>query len=253
MMHDFASLCCLIQEDKLPLHNIALTLLLEVARWYSLETTTQMFYSSQTMVFWRVIYKLLLSGDKSVSEYQSDQTTVSSSTNPQSSNINFAVPNVHSIRTFKGVPSLPSELRPGIIDHGLELKSGTSSSFVLSVDGKKVAAGLTDKWGDIDLFGHEPVPLDEVRSRMEKELKEVQKLDTLLGNSDIKDSQEVNMTEILKQIATLVKVISLHIQDLRQTKLNQVFGHRGSSGPTISVASNMGSSGPTISVASNMG
>ena len=39
MLADFATFLRLINEDKLPLNNISFLLLLEVSRWYSLQTT----------------------------------------------------------------------------------------------------------------------------------------------------------------------------------------------------------------------
>jgi len=58
LLTDFCNLLRLIHEDKFPLNNISFLLLLEVVRWYSLTNTSQMFYSSETMKFWKVLFRL---------------------------------------------------------------------------------------------------------------------------------------------------------------------------------------------------
>ena len=40
ILADFVTFLRLINEDKFPLNNISFLLLLEVSRWYSLQTTT---------------------------------------------------------------------------------------------------------------------------------------------------------------------------------------------------------------------
>ena len=72
---DFCLLLRTINSDRFPLHNIALRLLFDVARWYSLDSTTQMTYSNDSLKFWKVVYKLFhgkvlrfLSGTKSVGQ-----------------------------------------------------------------------------------------------------------------------------------------------------------------------------------------
>lgn len=58
MLADFVTFMRLINEDKCPLNNISFLLLLEVSRWYSIQTRTQMFYSEKTMKFWKVLYRM---------------------------------------------------------------------------------------------------------------------------------------------------------------------------------------------------
>ena len=48
---DFCQLLRLISEEKLPLQNIALHLLFDVVRWYSVDNTSTMFYSDSCMKF----------------------------------------------------------------------------------------------------------------------------------------------------------------------------------------------------------
>ena len=66
---------------------------------------------------------------------------------------------------------IPGELPPGIIYQAIELKSSLDNSYVLSVDGKKIVPGLTEKNGDQDLFGHKDgVSLQMSRERITQEL-----------------------------------------------------------------------------------
>jgi hypothetical protein len=48
---DFCQLLRLISEEKLPLQNIALHLLFDVVRWYSVNNTSKMFYSDSCIKF----------------------------------------------------------------------------------------------------------------------------------------------------------------------------------------------------------
>jgi len=48
---DFCQLLRLISGKKLPLQNIALHLLFDVVRWYSVDNTSKMFYSDCCMKF----------------------------------------------------------------------------------------------------------------------------------------------------------------------------------------------------------
>ncbi|CAG2218815.1 unnamed protein product [Mytilus edulis] len=72
---DFCLLLKGIASGKFPIHNIAFRLLLDIAKWYSLDNTTQMQYSSESMKFWKVVYRLFhgkalrfLSGEKSIGQ-----------------------------------------------------------------------------------------------------------------------------------------------------------------------------------------
>jgi hypothetical protein len=55
---DICQLLRLINEEKLPLQNIALHLLFDVVRWYSVDYTSKMFYPDSCMKFWKVMYRL---------------------------------------------------------------------------------------------------------------------------------------------------------------------------------------------------
>jgi hypothetical protein len=81
---------------------------------------------------------------------------------PQTTSINFAVPSTNSICQFN---TTETKIPPGIIYQAIELKSSSDNSYVLSVDGKKIAPGLTERNGDRYLFGHE----DGVSLQMSRE------------------------------------------------------------------------------------
>ena len=72
-----------------------------------------------------------MSGEKSLGDYLSGNTNLGY-LDPQSSHINFAVPSMKIIRNFEGVISLPSELKPGIIEHSLNIKANSPISHMVS-------------------------------------------------------------------------------------------------------------------------
>lgn len=114
--------------------NISLLLLLEVARWFSLSSTTQMYYSQATMTFWRVLYKLyhggclrFMAGEKSSGEYLFG-TSEPGTIHPSTSKINFAVPTVTQIRSMQSPAMLPTHLKSGAdVHHQLTDKKGKQS------------------------------------------------------------------------------------------------------------------------------
>ena len=168
-VHDFMSLVRLIATNQFALDNISFALLLDVARFYSLQNTCSMTYPDSTKVFWRVGYKLFhgsfirfMSGGKSEGQLIDKEVNnkTSSGLKPSEASINFAVPDIKSLRNFNACASmqdLPRELPPGIIQQSIEMKANKNKnvSYVLSFDGKKIAPGLSEAGGDEDLFGHE--------------------------------------------------------------------------------------------------
>jgi hypothetical protein len=138
---DFCQLLRLITEEKLPLQNIALHLLFDVVKWYSVDNTSTMFYSDSCMKFWKVMYRLfhgkvlrVMSGIKSAGQVIKDVSS-KRSYDRQTTSINFAVPNTNSICQFN---TTETKIPPGIIYQAIELKSSSDNSYVLSVDGKKL-------------------------------------------------------------------------------------------------------------------
>ena len=139
---------------------------------------------------------------------------------PQSSNINFAVPNKASIRDFKSGIDLPVEIPPGIIETAMSLREGEQTSFILSVDGKKVAPGLTDEWGDIDLFGHEKGPsLKELITRKEAELRYIEDaigITSSQASSVMHDGPSFTNFSAYKNLCKTVNILSVRLKDLRK-------------------------------------
>ena len=59
------------------------------------------------------------------------------------------------------VTSLPRDAQPGIlptIDALASSEKTRTKNYVLAVDGKQIAQGLTPHSGDINMFGHEDKP-----------------------------------------------------------------------------------------------
>jgi hypothetical protein len=173
------------------------------------------------MKFWKVMYRLFhgkvlrfMSGIKSEGQVIKDVSS-KGSYDPQTTSINFAVPNTNSICQFNTTETkIPGELPPGIIYQAIELKSSSDNSYVLSVDGKQIAPGLTEKNGDQDLFGHEDgVSLQMSRERITQELLAV----------ETKVSQWSNLSTEAKieKIEQIVRIVSFRIKDLRFLLVNQ--------------------------------
>ena len=143
LKHNFCKFIRLVSEEKFPLQNIALHLLLDVAKWYSLENTSQMLYSETCMKFWKVMYRLFhgkilrfMSGLKSSGQVV-ENITSKGVYDPKETSINFAVPSLNALQKVDLKTDIPSEIPPGIISSALDLKSSNDVSYVLSVDGKK--------------------------------------------------------------------------------------------------------------------
>ena len=135
------------------------------------------------MKFWKVLYCMFhgkalrfMSGTKSVGQVLCDSSHIGNY-DPQETNINFAVPNSQTIINYTSMDyDFPKEIPPGIITSNLELKS-KENSYILSVDGKKLAPGFNENSGDQDLFGHETSQTDSLqfsRQRIEHEISLVQ-------------------------------------------------------------------------------
>ncbi len=98
--------------------------------------------------------------------------------------------------------------------------------FVLSFDGKLLRSGLTKEFGDIDMGGIETRPtLQERQERLRNELDIVKHLQIqmsrLEGDRDIKDLSRCEKDEILDNMRSAVRLVTLRIKDARQAKLNK--------------------------------
>ena len=220
LLGDFFTLIRLISKDKFPLHNISFLLLLDVVRWYSVPNTSNMFYSEQCLKFWKVVYRLFhgkvlrfMSGQKSGGQIL-DATTSRGNFDPQITSINFAVPSISTVRSFESFDmDIPKEIPQGIIRQAIEMKP-KNKSYILSVDGKKLAPGLNEDNGDQDLFGHEEFQtLEQTKVRIEKEVEAIEMLQ--------KQWAGLNPGEKCDRLTEIVFIVSNRIKDLRELFVKQ--------------------------------
>ena len=124
-LNEFSTFLELVANDRFPLDNIAFRLFLETVRWFSLTTTTNMWYWDDTTTFWKVGYRILkdkfilfMSGLKSLGQVVSEDT-VRGCFDPADSSINFAVPSPSVLRTANQ-EQFPTIIPPGIIPQAFE-------------------------------------------------------------------------------------------------------------------------------------
>ncbi|CAC5373180.1 SLC5A6 [Mytilus coruscus] len=138
---------------------------------------------------------------------------------PQTTKINFAVPNINSINNFDLVETnIPREMYPVVIAQALKFMP-RDKNYVLSVDGKKLAPGLTNIHGDQDLFGHEEGnSLQDLKDRLESEIQEVETVKH--------DWNKMNDTDKKDKLISIVSIVSIRIKELRLLFQNQSFALR---------------------------
>lgn len=135
---------------------------------------------------------------------------------PAFSSINFAVPSQKRLTAFDGTAvDLPNEIPPGIISESLAMKP-LEKSYILSFDGKKLAPGLNENWGDQDLFGHEEIEsLNETKKRLEHEINYIDK--TVDAWSNLEKHEQID------KLQNIVTFVSSRLKDLRHLVLKQQF------------------------------
>ena len=211
----------LIADGIFPLDNIAFRLFLETIRWYSLKTTTNMWYWEDTLKFWKMGYRLLkdkfilfMGGLKSTGQIVAKETT-RGLFDPVESSINFAVPSPSTLRAF-GSDQFPRILQPGIIKQGLEVHKDSDTDYIVSMDGKKLVPGIDDNGGEIDLFGYEPHSTAAAdKGKCEVELEHiVNSISLLKGQTD-------TVSDIHRQMEKAVIALSLRLKDIKTVKLKQ--------------------------------
>ncbi|CAH1779698.1 unnamed protein product [Owenia fusiformis] len=221
---EFLMLLDLLANNRLPMDNICWLLFLDVVRWFSLENTSRMTYSIKTLTFWKIGYRLFhgkfirfMSGPKSCgSLIKSDEETGEYRYDPQDPEhcINFATPSISVVSNFMGVDiNIPRVLKPGIIKECVPMLD-QNKKYVLSVDGKRTAAGLSKEGGDIDLFGNEPEQsLEEKQKEIEAEIMFVRDIKNKLHDAE-------RSTDYL----SLITKCSSRIEQLRKTNRNLKLG-----------------------------
>ncbi|CAC5392110.1 unnamed protein product [Mytilus coruscus] len=189
-------------------------------RWYSLENTTKMFYSDQCMRFWKVLYRLFhgkalrfMQGVKSSGQIL-NKSTSRGQFDPQDTNINFAVPDIKTVNNYESCTiDIPKQIQPGLIEQAIQMKPKTDT-YVLSVDGKKLAPGLTKDNGDIDLFGYGMEDsIQKLRLRLKTEK------DVITSTRD--DWSTMSPAEKCQKLQDIVLIISYRIKDLRLLFMKQ--------------------------------
>ena len=225
-LNDFMILLNALCENKLKPDNIAFLLCLERAKYAYCDNTAKMSYHPMTIKFWKVVYRLLKGKALRLFSGSKHKGQGRDNLNPSTANANFAVPTVHRLRKMPEVNPVPPETKPGIIPSVLEhLSKHPEKDYVIAIDGKKVAQGLSDKYGDIDLWGYETPPISTCQSRLDHELKLIDELtaqemppDTPLRELPIQGSQTI--LTLLKEIAT---TLTLRLKDIRELELRQHF------------------------------
>jgi hypothetical protein len=223
---DFFNLMKLIGSGSFSTDNICFRLCMEVVRWYSCSNINAMWYSEETMKFWKSGYRLMkekfvlfMAGRKGTGLIVSGSAS-RGNISPQSTEINFAVPSLSILRQYNA-DVFPPRLQPGLIRPTLESKaSDREKDFILSVDGKKLAPGINESEGDIDLFGHEKgITLQKQKTIHQKEdamIKEAQEMLEKLASGDSDESSKSSADSKLRDIH---KMLSSQLQDSRNNLL----------------------------------
>ena len=179
-----------------------------------------MFYSEQCMQFWKVLYKLFhgkalrfMMGVKSCGQIL-DKSSSKGRFDPQNTDINFAVPDIKTVNNFEYTDiNIPKQTQPGLIVQAIDMKP-KDNSYVLSVDGKKLAPGLTKESGDIDLFGHEiEESLNDLKLRLKTEI------DFMVSTRD--NWESLSADDKCDALQKVIHIVSIRIKDLRMLLMKQ--------------------------------
>lgn len=215
-LHDFVQLITVLISGKLPIKNIPLLLLLDLAKFVSLKNTSGMYYREQTKRFWSAIYKFgggamlrFLSGLKNFAQVCLDKCK-KGHYDPSASDVNFAVPDLKSVRT-KDQKKIP----PGFIQENID-KVDRTKQYNLAVDGKKVGPGCTGLCeGDINLFGFEgPPTLNQQINRFQNEIGIIE--DIINGESE----DDFDYSNQVDKLPLLLRITSKRVKDMRITQVN---------------------------------
>lgn len=217
-MKNFVTLILLLAKGTLPINNISFSLVLEVAQFLNLETTTLMRYSPQTLAFWKFLYRLVggtliraLSGPKNLWQIIKQEAT-RGLYSPEKSAINFAVPSEKILSKTEG--NIPPEVQPGLIESTLDMAERDARErnleYTLSFDGKLVGPGVSKEInGDVNLWGVEGrVSLMQRLQRLEHNITTMKKL--------LEDLDASNRCTRITQLEKCLVLISKCARKLRQ-------------------------------------
>ena len=221
-LENFVRLVTSIAEGTMSCMNISFLLCLDVAKLHSCITTTAMRFHHETKQFWEVVYKVckgkglhLFSGSKNRGCLQSKKMD-RGSYDPALSNHNFAVPDIKSL--VNNCADIPNLIFPGILEGAMKMLD-KSKQYVLSVDGKKIAAGLGKPLcGDINLWGHEKPNLEEALRQRNEDIEFIKNIEKEINNIDA-DSE---VQPKIKFLPTLLAKMTQYISGIRSTEI----GHR---------------------------
>ena len=226
----------MVGNGEFPFDNIAFQLFMDVCRFYSCDNTSEMTYSEAVKRFWRIGYRLFhgkwlkfMGGPKHTGKLVTKECE-RGHFRPEERSINFAVP-FKSVTSLKSSPVSPSDLQPGIIHYLLDKVSENSDSkktYKLCLDGKKINASTSGKYGDIDLWGLEHSPtLLERRACLESDQAVIKSASKLLdefadinkvGTKDMTPEEKETLRNLLLDI---IFMLSGRIKSLRQMMVSK--------------------------------
>ena len=221
----------LVKSGKFPLENIAFELFHDVVKWFSVENSSLMRYNKNTKDFWRLGYRLFhgrfirfMSGFKHIGSIVTGRTE-RGNFNPQSSQVNFAVPDVSVIRSLSRAENVES-IRPGILNTMLDKISinSAANTYKICFDGKKINSSVAEG-GEIDLWGFETSPtLRDMKDKLEREtllvIKTKEALQELVQYNESITSLPLPLKcTVLNQLKSIIKVLSVNLKSLREKRL----------------------------------
>ena len=211
-LKDFMLLIEGLRNGSIPMDNIVFLLMLERARFGSLENTCSMRYRDVTKLFWLVVYRLckssglkFFSGAKNWGQVVSKESEKSFYRGSKAK-INFAVPDEKMLRDLRN--ELPKVIPPGIINKSIGLLKN-QRDVILMADGKLLSRGLGDNFrGDVNLFGHESNP-----NIAQLQMDLMNHLNFISNSLDINDS--VSSNDRYSNICEFISALSKLIQRIR--------------------------------------
>jgi hypothetical protein len=178
-------------------------------------------YSDETLSFWVTVAKLFKGRGLSFFRgFKGEGLNYSRDVVPTECKINFAVPSDPVIQ--KEMKRFLVEVgQPGIINTSLDMfaSNHAGKDVKLSVDGKKITTGFTDKYGDEDISGYEGHPtLIERQERHKVEMKQVQQLieevQSLMAEGADVSALEYKATK--ESVLLIISNLSVRINELRE-------------------------------------
>ncbi|CAG2226106.1 unnamed protein product [Mytilus edulis] len=211
----------LISTAKFDFKNICFLLFCDILRYWSTDSTSKMRYPfKETQQFWW-LGKILFHGrfQRFMSGYKhAGQSNLTGYLNPATARINFALPSHIHINEHPIDLKIPDIKGPGIFHEMIQLiSSQKKNSYVLTFDGKKLAPGLTDEAGDIDLLGYGPEPLHQQHEQYTKSKEIISKITGYLQGSSKSDNY------IKNALLDVSHRVSKSIRDLRQLIAKQQY------------------------------